>query len=163
MARGYSRWLTTNSEDDVKEFKRVFKTRLREGSEVWIAILKGVVVGYLILANWIVLPEAKVIEAFEVARPYRGMGIGSKLLSRVLEEYSDRIVGLLLYPEPGYEDRLREFYRNFGFIDLGGSTMIKFPDKVDEKVLGLLRYLRDLRDLYDLLLKAFEERVSGRG
>ncbi len=47
-------------------------------------------------------------------------------MRRILEEYPDSLIGLLLYLGPGYEEKLERFYRRRGFERLSGGVMVGF-------------------------------------
>jgi len=152
VAEGFTRWVRSTNEKSKKELKHVLFSRLMGGTEVWGAIVNNTLVGFMIVSSWTALPGAKIIDAIEIVKHYRGKGIGSKLLNSFLNEYQDSVIGLLLYPEAGYEDKLIKFYKKHGFEDLEEGIMIRFPSK-PEKLMVWVKYIQDLRNLYDRLLK----------
>lgn len=154
VANGFTRWVRTRDKKSERELRQVLRTRLLDRGEVWVAVTNNTIIGFAILTEWTALPGAKIVDAIEVTKNRREIGVGSGLLNYILQENRDVIIGLLLYPEPGYEKRLTDFYRKAGFEDIGvNGVMIRLPLK-SEKLEFWIKYLRDLHGLYEKLLKA---------
>lgn len=93
----------------------------------------------------------------EVAKPYRGRGVGYSLLDRILKEV-EAVFVLTPYPEAGYEKALEEFYRRFGFryLSNGKEYMVRIPED-PKKLEKWIKHIDKLIDIYELLIKEMKE------
>ncbi|MEM1537981.1 MAG: GNAT family N-acetyltransferase [Candidatus Nezhaarchaeales archaeon] len=155
FANGYSRWVSASGEKGKVELKELILQRLKDGYEVWAAIDGNEVVGFVIVGTWYLMPGGKTIEAVEVAKPYRGKGIGFNLLNKILKEDGEIFV-LSASPEAGYEKALEEFYKRLEFVPLTEDYMIRFPPDAG-KIERWIRYLARLNEIYAALLKELRE------
>lgn len=159
---GFTRWIRSDDEEGRRELKEHLKHRILLEQEVWIAIniseRGGELVGFAIIVNWPGLFRAKAIDAIEVAQPYRGMGVGSLLLGRILRD-SETIFVLMFSPEPGMEVRLERFYRRFGFTFLNQDYMIYLPENRD-KLVRWLRIVSELIDINNTVKQRIEEKLN---
>ncbi len=153
IADGFTRWVLSPGDKGKNELKEILIERLNEGAEVWIAVKNGEIIGFVIIADWPALPEGKAIEAMEVAKPYRGKGIGYSLLDRILKE-AEAIFVLTPYPEAGYEKALEEFYKGFGFKYLSNNKefMVRIPEN-PEKLEKWIKHIDRLIDVYEMLIR----------
>lgn len=159
IAPGFVKWVSSHDEKGREELKELLKSKMREGMEVWIAVDKEEVVGFTIVSDWPVLPGAKAIEAMEVAKPFRGKGIGSMMLSKVIKEY-DTLIALMPSPEEGYEKELEKFYERFGFRYLTSDYMVRIPDSQEAgyKLRKWIHQIDRLLEIYQVLLKEMKVR-----
>jgi|YelNatPaOPRAMG01_1025707.scaffolds.fasta_scaffold04789_11 GNAT superfamily N-acetyltransferase len=153
VADGFTRWIPSPGDKGRNELKEILIERLNEGAEVWIAVENREIIGFAIVTDWPALPEGKAIEAMEVAKPYRGRGIGYSLLNRILKE-TEAIFVLTPYPEAGYEKALEEFYKRFDFKYLSNNKefMVRIPEN-PEKLEKWIKHIDRLIDIYELLIK----------
>jgi GNAT superfamily N-acetyltransferase len=158
IASGFTRWFNTKDDKSKQELKDLLNLRILDGDEVWVALKGKIITGFMIVTDWSALPSAKVIDAIEIAEPYRDRGIGSQLLNAFIKTHQEIVCGLLLYPEKGYEKKLEKFYKSLGFELLSENVMVRFPAS-PEKFQVLAKYLRDLLDLYNKMLKAIESKT----
>ncbi|MEM2497827.1 MAG: GNAT family N-acetyltransferase [Candidatus Nezhaarchaeales archaeon] len=157
FANGYTKWVSESSEKAKVELKELILQKLKDGYEVWAAIDGNEVVGFVIVGTWYLIPGGKTIEAVEVAKPYRGKGIGFNLLSRILKEEEGMFV-LSISPEAGYEKALEELYKKLEFVPLTEDYMVRFPSNT-EKIERWIRYLARLNEVYATLLKVLQEKL----
>lgn len=72
------------------------------------------------------------ISDFRVAKPYRGEGLGTKLMQHILDKHDGHTMYLEADP---YDDpemtkaQLKKYYKKFGFKSAIGDSMVLFPDK----------------------------------
>lgn len=104
MANGFS--------VEISEFLRASpKTR-----KIFLAIKENLVVGFAVVSDWEALPSSKELEIIEVAKPFRGKGIGSLLMHNIIEDKTNALIITLAHsPEPSSQERLVKFYGKFGF------------------------------------------------
>ena len=97
--------------------ERTFRSLLgRSGVELWVAEWEDQLAAFAIL--WRVLDEGELAN-IAVRKDLRGRGIGSELLSRILEVAKDSGVRSL-YLEVRESNRLaREMYARRGFLEIG--------------------------------------------
>lgn len=142
------------------------------------------IIGFSIIADWRALPNAKSLDAMEVARPYRGKGIGSMIMQRLIEEW-DTLTSLTLLPELGYEKILDKFYQKFGFKRITNDIMVRIPNdgrlkewidymedvlkeysykmyRIQPIIHIWMQYVEKLLDVYEPLLKEMKTRIKER-
>lgn len=159
IADGFTKWIASHDERGKEEIRELLKSRIDEDMDVWLAVEGGEVVGFAIIGDWPALPGAKAIEAIEVARPYRGRGVGSALLSRIISEL-DTIIALMPSPEEGYEKELEKFYERFGFRYITDDYMVRIPDTPESgyKLRKWIDQVDRLLEIYQVLLKEMKIR-----
>jgi len=159
ISSGFTRWISSHDEKGRAELKQLLRDRLREGLDVWLAVENDEVVGFAIISDWPALPGAKAIEAIEVARPYRGKGVGSALLSSITSEL-DTIIALMPSPEEGYEKELEKFYERFGFKYITEDYMVRIPESPESgyKLRRWIDQIDRLLEIYQVLLKEMKIR-----
>ncbi|MCX8205399.1 MAG: GNAT family N-acetyltransferase [Candidatus Nezhaarchaeota archaeon] len=159
ISPGFVKWICSHDDKGKEELRGLLKSKLKEGMEVWLAVDAEEVIGFTIISDWPVLPGAKAIEAMEVAKPYRGRGIGSMMLSKVIKEH-DTLIALMPSPEEGYEKELEKFYERFGFHHLTSDYMIRIPDTPEAgyKLRKWIQQLDRLLEIYQVLLREMKMR-----
>jgi len=159
IADGFTKWITSHDEKGKEEIKELLKSRVDEDMDVWLAVEGDEVVGFAIVGNWPALPGAKALEAMEVAKPYRGRGVGSALLSKIISEL-DTIIALMPSPEEGYEKELERFYERFGFQYITDDYMVRIPDTPESgyKLRKWIDHVDRLLEIYQVLLKEMKMR-----
>ncbi len=155
IANGFTRWFMTNDQKSKEELRQTLRTRLLGGSEIWAAVHNNILIGFAIITEWTTVPGIKILDAIEIAEQYRNHNIGTEILRSFFRDDPDAVLGLLLYYEPGQEDKLKKFYQRLGFKIISEGVMIRIPAST-EKIEMWTRYLTELRDFYDNLLKAFQ-------
>ncbi len=156
VASGFTKWVSTSNDKGKEELKQLLKSRLKDGMDVWLAIDGDEIVGFTIISDWPALPGAKAIEAIEVARSYRGKGVGSMMLSKIIGEL-DTLIALMPSPEEGYEEELKKFYERFGFRYLTEDYMVRIPDD-EYKLRRWMEQVDRLLEIYQVLLKEMKIR-----
>lgn len=156
IATGFTRWISTSDDRGKEELRQLLLDRMGEGMDVWIAVEGDEIVGFTVVSDWPALPGAKAIEAMEVARPYRGKGVGSMMLSRIISEL-DTLIALMPSPEEGYEEELKRFYERFGFRCLTEDYMVRIPDS-EYKLRRWIEQIDRLLEIYQVLLKEMKIR-----
>jgi GNAT superfamily N-acetyltransferase len=124
---GFTWSVKSSGEKGKAELKELLRQKLLDGADVLIALDENRIIGFSIITNWRALPNAKSIDVMEVARPYRGKGVGSMIMQRLIEEW-DTLIALTLSPEPGYEKILDKFYQKFGFKNMTNDIMVRIPN-----------------------------------
>jgi len=159
ISSGFTKWISSHDEKGKEELRQLLKSRLEEGMEVWLAVDGDEVIGFAIISDWPALPGAKAVEAIEVAKPYRGKGIGSMLLSKITSEL-DTLIALMPSPEEGYEKELEKFYERFGFRYITDDYMVRIPDGPDSgyKLRRWIEQVDRLLEIYQVLLKEMKIR-----
>lgn len=158
IAEGFARWISSSGEKGKSELRQLLQQRLTDGEEILVAIEWNLIIGFAVIANWATMPGGKALESMEVAKEYRGKGIGSELVKRILEE-REAIVALTPYPEAGYEKALEEFYGKFGFKHITEDIMIQIPASPD-KVKRWIEIVERLMEVYNALLKEMKARLT---
>ncbi|MEN3017384.1 MAG: GNAT family N-acetyltransferase [Candidatus Methanosuratincola petrocarbonis] len=120
IADGFMEYLNLSGSitQDVYQF---LKSQLGSGN-IFIAIEANKIVGFAIIKDWETIPESKRLEIIEVAKPFRGRGIGSFLMKQIIKEINTMIILIAISPAPEYQDKLVNFYKNFGFEELETFT-----------------------------------------
>ena len=108
ITEGFTWSVKSSGEKGKAELKEFLTQKLLDGADVLIALDENKIIGFSIITDWRALPNAKSLDAMEVARPYRGKGIGSMMMQRLMEEW-DTLIALTLLPEHGYEKILDKF------------------------------------------------------
>lgn len=159
ISSGFVKWVPSHDDRGKEELRELLRSKIREGMEVWLAVDAEEIVGFVIVSDWPVLSGAKAIEAMEVAKPFRGKGIGSLMLSRIIKEY-DTLIALMPSPEEGYERELEKFYERFGFRYLTDDYMVRIPDtpETEHKLRKWIRQVDRLLEIYQVLLKEMKIR-----
>jgi ribosomal protein S18 acetylase RimI-like enzyme len=70
---------------------------------------------------------AAFVDELFVARTFRGRGVGTKALGRVIEEARALDVAILLLEVTASNERAKRLYRNVGFADRGHQLMTLRP------------------------------------
>ncbi len=131
VSSGFRSWIQTKNVQGQIELRRKLNSKIREGKEVWASVINGcTLVGYAVVGDAEGLPGAKVIETIEVSTAHRRAGIGSAVLSQIIEAHRDTIVILDPSPEQGFERKLPSLYRKFGFRHIG-ELMFRIPSNVE--------------------------------
>ncbi|MEM4699933.1 MAG: GNAT family N-acetyltransferase [Candidatus Nezhaarchaeales archaeon] len=159
ISSGFVKWVSSHDDRGKEELRELLRSKIKEGVEVWLAVDNGEIVGFTIVSDWPVLPGAKAIEAMEVAKPFRGRGIGSAMLSKIIEEH-DTLIALMPSPEEGYEKELEEFYGRFGFHYLTNDYMVRIPDTPEAgyKLRKWIQQVDRLLEIYQVLLREMKIR-----
>ncbi|MCP8323638.1 MAG: GNAT family N-acetyltransferase [Candidatus Methylarchaceae archaeon HK02M2] len=148
---GFIRWVESSGEKGKSELRQFLGQRLTEGADILVATQGNKIIGFAIVVDWPTLPNAKALDAMEIAQPYRKKGIGSMLVKKIIEEW-DTLIALIPSPEPGRERDLERFYEKFGFRHIAEDAMVLLP-KSDDKLKRWVVYLQRLLYVYDSLLK----------
>ncbi|MCP8322290.1 MAG: GNAT family N-acetyltransferase [archaeon] len=156
---GFVRWVESSGEKGKAELRELLRQRIMEGGEVLVAIEENKIVGFAIIIDWRTLPNAKALDAMEVAKPYRGKGIGSMLTQRMIEEWGDVLIALTPSPEPGREKDLDDFYKRFGFKYITEDVMVLIP-RGSDRLGKWIVILERLVNVYDSLLREIKTRVK---
>ena len=77
-------------------------------------------------------PEKIYIHGIEVKEPYRGLGIGTRLLNEIIDLSNKSNLPIELFAEPIRDssmtkDELIDWYKSKGFEEVGGSLMVYVP------------------------------------
>jgi GNAT superfamily N-acetyltransferase len=182
VAEGFTWSVKSFDEKGRAEIKEFLRQKLLDGANVMTALDKNKIIGFSIVTDWRALPNAKSLDAMEVARPYRGKGIGSMMMQRLIEEW-DTLIALTLLPEQGYEKILDRFYQKFGFKSMTSDIMVRIPDdgklrewidymenvlkeysykiyRIQPIVHIWMQYVEKLLDVYEPLLKEMKTRIE---
>jgi len=129
----YSNWSLDSGVPPIKSF---LVRRIADSAHVFLAIKDAMIVGFAVVIVWPKLPGCKMLEAIEVAKTFRGGGVGTKLMSAVVGNLDDLLI-LTALPEAGHEEDLLKFYRQFGFIVLTRSEvrpaiMARLPNDLEK-------------------------------
>jgi len=154
IADGFTRWVESSGEKGKAELRELLRQKLTEGADILVVVEENKIVGFAIIVDWRTLPNAKALDAMEIAQPYRGKGIGSLLVQRIIEEW-DTLIALIPTPEPGRERDLERFYERFGFRRIAEDAMVLIP-KSGDRLRKWIVYLERLLHVYDSLLKEME-------
>ncbi|MCP8310618.1 MAG: GNAT family N-acetyltransferase [Candidatus Methylarchaceae archaeon HK01M] len=155
---GFTRWVESSGYKGKDELRELLRQRLKEGADVLSAVEKNKIVGFAIIVDWPTLPNAKALDAMEISQPYRGKGIGSLLVQRIIKEW-DTLIALMPSPEPGRERDLERFYQKFGFRQIGDDFMVFIP-RSNDKLSRWVVYLERLLYVYDSLLKEMKTQTE---
>jgi len=158
IAEGFVRWVSSTGDRGKEELREMLLDRLRDGNDVWGALDDDTLVGFAVVAPWMVLPGGRALDSMEVAAPHRGKGIGTEIVKCLLDE-QDTIMGLTPYPEPGREEDLEQFYERFDFRHVTSDVMVRMPSD-QERLSRWVRHLERLVDLYDSLLRTVRTRLK---
>ncbi|MCP8304848.1 MAG: GNAT family N-acetyltransferase [archaeon] len=132
---GFTWSIKSSSEEGKVKFKELLRQKLSDGAEILLAVEGDEIVGFAVIVDWQALPNTKFLDAMEVAKPYRSKGIGSMIMQRMVEEW-DTLIALTPSSEPGFEEKLRNFYRRFGFKAITSDIvepviMVRIPSDSD--------------------------------
>ncbi|MCP8305008.1 MAG: GNAT family N-acetyltransferase [archaeon] len=158
IADGFTRWVESSGDKGKAELRELLRQRLKERADVLVAVEENKIVGFAIIVDWAALPNAKALDAMEIAQPYRGKGIGSMLVQRIIKEW-DTLIALMPSPEPGRERDLERFYKKLGFRQIGDDAMVLIPRSGD-KLRRWVVHLERLLYVYDSLLKEMKARTE---
>ncbi|MCP8307192.1 MAG: GNAT family N-acetyltransferase [archaeon] len=145
VTEGFTWSVKSSGEKGKVELKEFLRQKLLDGADVLIALDENKIIGFAIINDWRALPNAKSLDAMEVARPYREKGVGSMIMQRLIEEW-DTLIALTLLPEPGYEKILDKFYQKFGFKSITSDIMVRIPS--DGKLKEWIDYMEDVLKEY---------------
>lgn len=145
IAYGFTEYLIScsNGRSSVSEF---LKSKVEAGV-IFLAVEESQIIGFAVVSDWESLPDSKRLEIIEVAKPFRGRGIGSLIMRRVTTEIDTMIILTASSSEPYYQAKLIDFYKNFGFepISEGSASeviMARIP-KDSEKLDFWIKHIED--------------------
>lgn len=156
------KWCIKSSTLDAKyKVKDLIKQKISDQADILLAIEENTIIGFAVIIDWKILPNSKYLDAIEVAEPYRGKGIGSEMMKKLLDEW-DTLVALMLTSEPGHEKKLYGFYQKFGFKVITDEMieppiLVRIP-KNDEKLKNWIEYISKISDKYSY--KMYETRTT---
>lgn len=143
--------IKSSSEEEKIKFKELLRQKLSDGGEILLAVEGDEIVGFAVIVDWQALPNTKFLDVMEVAKSYRSKGIGSMIMQRMIEEW-DTLIALTPSSEPGFGEKLRNFYRRFGFKAITSDIvepviMVRIPTDSD-KLKEWVEYLEKALDEY---------------
>ena len=108
---------------------------------VWLAEHDGALAGYAMLREGSAPRAVDSENAIEIARLYAGrewigMGVGSRLMQRCLDDAAARGRSMIWLGVFEKNTRAIEFYRRWEFVDVGGQTFTVGSDIQDDRIMA---------------------------